>query len=358
MNKSIYLGLAAAALVAAGCGNKGGGGSAGGNSFPGGGNTLATVNGEAISMGEMGNYLTVKPTVRIVDGNGNMVQAPVADTLAFQALQDLVTQEVLLQLAEEDGVLPTDQEVEDELKFKSELEPSYMQVMKQRGLELAQIKRSIKLELARENLVTKGITVPAADVDKFIADNQESFREPAKAYMQLLFVTSEEAKNAANADLQSGSSYEEVIRKHSQAPAQLANVFEASQVQGTPIAQLNETFRGAIGQTAVGEMTDWIQVEGAFARIKVLNKTEEKDVEITEARKKFIQRQMAVDRGSQANDLEERLAAKLKDAQIEVKNDSLAEPWKEYESRIKEAAESSALSTGSGQDNPAGTTGG
>ncbi|MFQ3669775.1 MAG: SurA N-terminal domain-containing protein, partial [Fimbriimonadaceae bacterium] len=86
MKSSIYVALtAAAAITVAGCGGKSE-------------DVVAVVNGERITTSQFYDYLERKPTVRVQTDNGP-VELPVADTIAFQAIQDLIARRLILQLA-------------------------------------------------------------------------------------------------------------------------------------------------------------------------------------------------------------------------------------------------------------------
>src|SRR5512132_2013253 len=75
---------------------------------------LATVNGDSITVDTFNKYLGVKTSCRVIV-QGQVVDLPVADTLAFQAMQDLVSRAVLEQMAKDEGVQPTPAQIESEI---------------------------------------------------------------------------------------------------------------------------------------------------------------------------------------------------------------------------------------------------
>src|SRR5690349_18238479 len=77
----------------------------------GGGSNVASINGEPITMEQFHKYLEAKPEVQVVLENGEVANARVSETLAYQALQDLIRQRMIVQLAKDMKLNPTDDEV-------------------------------------------------------------------------------------------------------------------------------------------------------------------------------------------------------------------------------------------------------
>ena len=119
MNKKLFLlafgtgfGAAATLFVLAACGRHG--------------DSLAIVNGDAISMSEFYEYLQNKPEVTVITENGK-IALPVDGSLGFQATRDLIGHQVELQIAKEKGCYPTSSQVEQELQRKLKQDPNYLQ---------------------------------------------------------------------------------------------------------------------------------------------------------------------------------------------------------------------------------------
>lgn len=333
--KHSFLAVAGAAslLLALGCQGGGGGGGA-----------KATVDGEAITTEEFISYLESKPTVR-ANIQGQAVEVPVAETLGFQALQDLVGKKVMMSLAKEAGVAPTNEDVEKEIKFRQEMSPSFVQNLQKQGFTTAQIRREVMYSLAQERLLTKGITVPMKEVEDVIKTNPEQFVEPATAVIDLVFVPDAANKAKADAEFAKGAAFDAVKLRYDKAEPELRSTIDASLAsgQGVPLEQMKPEFRAAIEKTAAGSMTGWIKTDKGSTRFKVFSKKAKKKMDMTATRKEYLQRQMAMQRGSQANDLQAKITKKLKEAKIDVKDEALKDLWKTFMDRVNAQGGSAAM---------------
>ncbi len=302
------------ALVSLGGCGKGGGG----------GDTLALVNGEAITMQEFAEYLKTKPRVRVV-ANNNVAELPVADTLAFQGLQDMISNRLLSQLAKDQGVYPSEADIAAELEFRKKLRPTFVADLNSLGQSLENIRDGIALDLARERLITKGVTVTRQEAEKFKAENAEQFTEPASVDLLGILVKTEADKAAVDKDLASGSNFSSVAVRYSKFPGAAQN---GGQLGMRPLNQFDAKTKAIFEKTPVQKNTDWIQAAEGFVKFYVQKKTEAKPINLDEAQWTMLQRRIAMERGSQAIDLDKRVADKLIASTVDVKEQSLKAAWK------------------------------
>jgi hypothetical protein len=328
MNRNQNLFLALGALIfasVAGCQGGGGGGD------------VAKVDTETITAEEFASYLKTKPTVR-VNVDGQVAELPVANSLAFQAMQDLVGKKIVISLAKEAKVAPTDAEVETEIKFRNELTPGYLQQLKDQGLSTAQIRREVYYSLAQERLITKGVAkIPMAEVEDYIKKNPERFIEPASVVMDLIYVPDQKARDTAEADFKKGASFETVKQRYDKAPADFRRAFDAS-VQtntGMPLERLSAEFKAAVAKTSPGSVSAWIPANPGFAKLKVVKKNAKKDIKITEERKQWLQRQMMIERGGKGSDLQQKIAKKMRESNIQVTEESVKDQWPKFMEQLK-----------------------
>ncbi len=324
MRQGLYGLIIGSAMLAAGCGGGGGG-------------SLASVDGTAVTNEDLAEYLKIKPTVRVVTNGGLVAEVPVADTLAFQALQDLMSQEVLLGLAKEKNMIPTDQEVDAEIEFKKTIEKGYVRRLQQRGLTLSQIRRSVRLEMAQERLLTEGITKTLADVEAQVKQNPDAFTEPEKVTLDIIFTPDAKSRDAAEAALKSGKTFADAKREHDKSPAAVRQRFAAGTASGgLAVASLGEGVRNALKALAPGQTTGWLSVDNGFAKFQLNGRTEAKKMELTPERKEYLRRQIALEEGRQKTDLSRLVADKMKEAKIEVKDEALKPLWENFSERLSE----------------------
>jgi hypothetical protein len=297
---------------------------------------LASVNGEAITMQDLFNHMETKPTVRVI-ANGQSVELAVADTLGFQAFQDLVTQRLILQIAKDEGVAPTAKDIEDEIKFQTELRPAYIKELQLKGLTMDQIRRSVEVDLAQYNILTKGIKITDAQIDRAIKENPANFTDPATIQVVQIVARNAERRKQVDDALRAGRDFRSVADRFSEVP-QRENTLNMSQLRQAARnnAAILATYN-KINGTQVNQYTDWVDADaGSQARLLVMSKTPEKKREVTPALRKQVGRELARLQGSQAVDLNARILKKLEDAQVNVGGDSsLRELWKRFEDNLR-----------------------
>lgn len=292
---------------------------------------IASVNGEPISVEEFYEYLESKPTV-VVSSDNRRMELPVADTLAFQAVRDVVNHKLLVQMAREEKLEPTEKEIDAEIDLRGEIRPGFITSMKSRGLTMNSIRRLVKTEMCQFRLQTVGVTTTDQEVEDFIAKNKDKFVQPEVVEVYWILANSEAKMKAAQDALSAGQPFKSVAKQLSDEPG-------ASRTEGLyPISQTSQipaTAREPISKLQAGQTSDWIKGEQGYAKFMLVRRIEAKPFEMNAARKTYVKRQLMLQKGSQGNDLNKRLAEKLKASKTEVTDSSLKEFWKRYEDKLR-----------------------
>ena len=318
---SLCLFAGTALLALAGCGNAGKA-------------AVVTVDGEAVDKDEFNQYIATKRTVRVVI-QGQVVEVPVAETLGFQALQELATQKIVLHMAADEGLMPTDKEIEEEIEFKKALSPSFLNDLKAAGYTMGQIKREVAYSLCEERLLTRGITVGAEEVDQMIKENPDQFIEPATVDVYQILALSDQRKQMVDQELRTSQSFKAVAAKLNQDPSGERKQF--------PVNQLRDPVKSLIENAPPGFVTDWLPSGTGFVKFYVEGRTEAKPMDMTPERKEYLRRQIALSYGRQANDLPQQVSKSLRGSDVLVSEDEavLKEMWKRFEDRLDKVSEDS-----------------
>lgn len=322
LNKALLIFAALGAIGAlSGCGSSGGGAGA----------TALSVNGENITKDQLMTYLSKKPTVRVSTQSG-VVEAQVSEPLDFQALQDMIGQRVIMQLAKDEGVYPDSNAVAKELEFRKKMNPLYIKELTANGIDMATIKDNLALELARENLLTKGITVTAQEAEDYIKKNPNQFTEPASVDMLWVFVKTKSRQAAVDNEIASGQSFGSIAVRYSE--------FQGAQESGgrfpqRKIADLTPQLRKIVEAAAAGKVTDWLSLSDGYAKFFIEKKTPAKPMVLDADKKELVRRSIARGRGEQATDLPKRVLDKIKQSDIKVNDPTLAEGWKKAFEKLK-----------------------
>lgn len=298
---------------------------------------LADVNGEAITMKEFYDYLKVKPEVQIVADNGSVVAAPVAETLAFQGLQDMIRQRVIMQLAKDMKVEPSKDQINKEVEFQRKRDENFISQLMEKGLTLDQIRSSLKVDLAREMLLTKGITITDAEVDAQIKNNPQMFTIPTTVDALWVFVKEERTKRDVDRALDQGTTFSTVATRYSDAPG--AKESQGRFPQRVPGMIPSADIRDLLLNTPEGKTTEWVKLSDGWARFFIEDRQQEIKKEPRDVDRQWIKRQLAVQKGLTANDLDKRLLDKLKNAKISIYEKELEKPWKAAMESLDKAAE-------------------
>ncbi|MCH7944684.1 MAG: SurA N-terminal domain-containing protein [Armatimonadetes bacterium] len=304
----------------------------------GGEDQIASVDNDPISMDEYYQLLATKRTVRAVV-QGQVVEVQIAETLGFQALQELATRKIVMHMAADAGLAPTKDEVEAEIKFKSSLNPQYLDTLRGFGYTMGQINSEVAYQLAEERLLTRGIDVEMAEVDRLIEEEPEQFMEPAIVDFYQVLVLSQERKDLVDEELAAAQNFKVVAKRYNQAPEGEHVVLR--------LDSLTEPLKSALENAPIGRTTDWVATAGGFKRFSVESRTEATMPEMTENRKKLIRRQLALAYGRRANDLSRQVAQKLRSSEVKVSDNkpTLKGQWERFEDRLGKADDTSPPGT-------------
>ncbi len=319
-NKFWILCVALTGLALAGCGQKGS-------------EQLVTVNGDTLNTDDYTSAMSVKNTARVIL-NGEVAELPLAETPGFQTLQELVIRQIVLQLAKDAGVYPTDADIDKEIEFRKKVNSTFMRELNARGMTVAQIKENVKIELARERLVTRGVNVTKEDVDNFIKDDPAQFTEPARAELLWMLIRDENRKNQADAELRGGQSFGPVAVKYTD-----YNPAQGGQKERYPIdviAQMPPELQKIVTELNEGQTSGWIRTGEGSAKFMVERKYPSRPRQLDETQREVVRRNLALSRGNAATDLNRRIAEKLKEAKVTVSKEELKTPWQNSEKRFRE----------------------
>lgn len=327
MNRSFFLLCAAlSAIVISGCGGKGG-------------DELAVINGETIGMEELHRYLETKTEFLVTQVDQSTNMASLAQTPAFQGLLDLVTRKVTLQLAKDKGVDPKAEDVERELEFRKKINAQYASTLMGMGLTLQQIKDQIAFDLSRERLVSKGVTVTDADVDKFIKENPKRFTTTEQVQLIYIQANTPETKRKVEKELALGKPFQNVAMSYSDSSTIREDNGRVNGGRPAQTSLLSPNLRKAIKTTAERKHTGWIKFQNTEAMFYLEKRLPAKKVAIDAVLKERVKRDLTQQKGMQAVDLNKQLSVKVLDSKIDVKNKSLKPLWDRYIEALRRATE-------------------
>ncbi len=313
---------ACALLTIVGCGKKGEG------------EAIASVNGESIARKAYFDHLERKQVVQVQTPRGP-ADAQVVGSLGLQAMQDLINRRLLLQMAAQENVMPQKVDIDKELAYQTKRRPDFVSYLTDKGLTIDMIREDLKFDIARERLLTKGVSVTAADVELYIKENPKEFMEPAQAQLLYIVVSSPAKRAQVEKELSSGQNFQVLATRYSEAPQarETGGMFPETRITSMP-----KKLQAIVQATPELKMTSWQQDGKNWVKFFVQKKQGEKPIPMDDTKKEFVRRQLAMQQGQRANDLGKRLNDMLTQGKINVSVPYLKGPWDKAVERARAAS--------------------
>jgi foldase protein PrsA len=250
--------------------------------------------------------------------------------LGFQVANDLVNQKLLIKLAKEKNVYPTDAEVDAEIKFRNTKRKDFVISQTQQGFTLDQIKNDIIIDLCQYKLVTKGVTVTDAEVNDFITKNPKNFREPK--LVDILVIVAKDPKTIAlvDSDLKSGQSFEAVAKRFS--------LDRNIQIPERVYDNLAPKLKQIVDKFPKGGVSGWLPDNGFKIKFNIVKVTPPRDVKIEPYMKEDIRRLIAANKGSKTVNLQKMLSDKRTQAKVIVNKQTLKLPFEALDKELQKQA--------------------
>lgn len=283
--------------------------------------TVATVNGEEIKAGEYYRRMEFLPGVGKQVGNVFAEFPP-----GFLTIEQLITERLILQLAKERGVLPTDAEVEAEVKTIEADDPKVLQEWTEAGRTRAEYVAQTKYTLAQFRLTTRGINITDAEVEAFYNGNPTLFTIPKQVGLRILVVNTDDAQRAADAELSSGKKFEEVVKVHS---------IDLTKASGGDFGlrsweELSEQARKALETVQTGQTSAWVTNGATRVKFHVTQVVAPKKQVLDAKLKRLIRREQMLTKGRIANNLSKDMADYRRRASISINEKSFNDQYRKF----------------------------
>lgn len=282
---------------------------------------VLTVNGESVAGAE---YYRRMETLQ---GVGQMLQSGFTEAApGFLTLQRLIEERLMIQLAKQKGIAPSEQEVADEVALRKRQNPDMLQGLARMGLSEADLTYQVRLELSQFMLQTQGINITDQEVAKFYKDNPSYFTSSKGYKLRVVAVQTDAEKAAVDADLKAGKPFTEIARSRSKDPSRMNDGL----LGVLPIDSLSDVSKQAIAAVKVGQATDWIKGNTSSVRFFVEEEVPEKKRALDADLRREVRRKLMIDRGRVKNDLAVMMREFRSKAIVEVKQTAFGSAIKGY----------------------------
>ncbi|MBL1150864.1 MAG: hypothetical protein D8M53_11740 [Armatimonadetes bacterium] len=281
---------------------------------------VGTVNGEPILRSDYFNRMEFMSGVGTVL-NGRFVQSPPA----FLAIERLINDRLVLQLAKSKGVSPTAGEIENSLKEHLSREGDRIKILSDFGVPQSELKALVAVELAQFKLATMGVTVTDQQVTEYYNTNKAYFTTPAKVKLKVIVVKSVTDRDKVDIALKTRP-FSDVAREMS---TDLTK-FDGGDLPEVDVGRLPQNTLNEVSRTAEGQMTAWIESEGAFLKYLVEKKEAAKQLPLDPQLRESIRKQLMVSIGQTKNDLKKMMDELRKSAKVQLSSPGLQKLWDAY----------------------------
>jgi len=293
---------------------------------------IATINGEPIKGSEYYHRMEFLSGVGKRMGT-SLVEFPPG----FLTLEQIITERLVLQLAKDKGVYPSDVEVQADYAARQKDEPKMLEDWLASGKTTEDLIYQIKVDLAQFKIQTAGITITDQQVDDYYKHNPNSFVVPKRYKLRTIVVTSETAKSAVDSQLGAAKPFPEVAKALSE---DLSKV-NGGEFGALPAAAIPEgPTRDAILATKIGQTTSWLQAgDKAWAKFLLEDVIPEKTTELNPSVRKGIRRQLMLQKGRLQNNVAKDMATLRANAKVDISQKSFADAYAKFmEAFLKDQA--------------------
>jgi hypothetical protein len=268
-----------------------------------GSDNVAMVGSEPITKVDYYAHLMTKTRFLGQPAQGQNGAVDVVPNPGYQALQDMIVNDLWLQVAKDQNVVPTTDDLNKELSFRLDLNPHLLDQGMQIGLSKQEIMDELKIDLCKLKLQTKGITVTPDDVDTYIKAHPNNFMTPAKIDSQVIIVRSKSVCDEVDAKIKAGVPFQTVAATYTVDP-------EGKQKQAnyrfpiTDASKMPPALMKVFNDTPEYKDTPWQTVgQGAnltYAKFYILRKEKATPMKVTDTIKEEVKRALANQKGQKA----------------------------------------------------------
>ena len=324
--------LAAASLALTGCNHAGTSDGSGGSSVSASGGdagpaaTLTTPKGSTITLSQTEFYDQLQG---FIPNGSSQSFAPIGQPAGRMVIQQLLQNLMFEGLAQDQGVAPTDAEVNQQyanIKMIQEARSTkpFEQALTDAGLTPDVFKSlQVKPQLAQLKLLTKGATVSDADILAFYNSNKDkAFTEPARVHIERIVTATPAQAQQISKAIAGGQTFESQVVQSLDKSSPNGDVPQWIPLDPAPpnLAALIKPIKTA----AVGSVTPPIAIAGpngqsTYWLVKVIARVDKKEVLPLDQVKDLIRAQLLQQKAQSDPSAQQGFQQELRDFQSQVK---------------------------------------
>lgn len=284
--------------------------------------TVVVVNGEEIKGAEYYHrmeYLT---------GVGKPTSKGVAEfPPGFLTIEQLITERLILQLAKNKGVYPSDPEVDKELEAKLVENPTLQADWINTGGTMEELRYQTRVDLAQFKIATMGINVTDQQVEAHYKQNGRMYTLAKKVKLSVIVVRNDDTAKKVDADLKAKKPFADVAKAYSEDVTRGVG----GEMGNISVPMLSKEVQAAISSIKIGETTAWMSTGDAQVKFLLRDVTPEKKLELDAKLKRQIRRMLMLDGGRMKGiDVQKEMYDLRSKASIDIKDKVFAEAYTRF----------------------------
>ena len=280
---------------------------------------IAKVDGRTITAAEFYHRMAYLDGVGVMEGTQFVAAPP-----AFLTIRRLIDEIVVLAVARDKGVAPTQAEITAEVAKRRAENPETLKELQELGITDDVIAAQVTQDLARFNLLTMGVSITDEQVTSHYNVNKMVYVEPATITLRVIVVEAAADKAKVDEALKT-KPFAEVAKTMSTDLTKMLG----GELPEVPTANIPENVKSATAAVPAGKTTEWIESGGSFMKYLVVQKKDQKQLPLDARLKADIKKRMMVIAGQQKNgDMVEKLIKdKRKAINVQITAPGLQKLW-------------------------------
>jgi parvulin-like peptidyl-prolyl isomerase len=299
--------------------------------------TVVVINGEEIKGAEYYHRM------EFLTGVGKPMARGVAEfPPGFLTIEQLITERLVLQLAKNKGVTPTDPEVKNEISLRLQDDPKLLENWLNSGRTEDELNYMVRLELAQFKVSTAGINVTDQEIDDHFKRNPNMYSTPKMVKVSIIAVGDPGTSQKVDSELAAKKPFADVAKAYSEDVTQKIG----GEMGNISTFALGQTVRTALEKIKIGQTTEWVQIGNKMVKFLLQNVTPAKQVAMTPQLKRSIRKMLMLNKGRVKNDITKEMIDLRAKSNIDIKDKSFAEAYAKFMEAYKKDISLKGAGTG------------
>jgi hypothetical protein len=266
---------------------------------------------------------------------------------SYATIVQLIREQIVLKMAKDAGVLPTDEEVKQRAEKERKNNTQINEALQKGFLTLEDFMGQVRVGLAEFNLRTRGVTVTDKEVQEAYTAYKKQFYKPDAVRVRFLSVMNPQVKTEIDQQIKEQIAFESIVDKYSKTAmagvqageAEIPTELLAQPTQNMSREQFVATnaLRTKLKTVRAGVTTEWMKVGQEWVKFQVLAQTKGHQMGFDEV-KDNIREQLLLQKGGQKNkDLNMEIAKAMINTPTEVMIPFWQERFKKEMSELKDS---------------------